>query len=223
MQKEPLLLIDKPKGITSFDVIRALRREFSLANEGKKAPKMGHAGTLDPLATGLMIIGVGEGTKQLKDLLGLSKAYVAEISLGKATDSGDVDGTVVKEMPVPANLSIKEVQKIINGMKGEHELPVSLFSAIKRAGRPLYTYAHKGEKVEQPIRKMKVNKAELISFSGDKIVALFDVESGTYVRSLAEEVGKRLGTCAHIANLRRLSIGPFKVEYAASLSKDIGR
>jgi tRNA pseudouridine55 synthase len=207
METGDLLLVDKPKGITSFDVIRILRRELGVR-------KMGHAGTLDPLATGLLIIGINAGTKKLAGLVGLPKVYEAEIVLGKATDTGDADGTTVKEMPVPA-LSEDEVKKAVMGMAGELTLPVSLFSAIKRDGVPLYKLAYQGKTAELPMRAMTVRSADFISYDAAGIVRVrFDVSSGTYVRSLAEELGARLGTCAHIVNLRRLSIGEYSVENA---------
>ncbi|MFA6158200.1 MAG: tRNA pseudouridine(55) synthase TruB [Candidatus Paceibacterota bacterium] len=210
MDLTDILLVDKPKGITSFDVIRILRRELGVR-------KMGHAGTLDPLATGLLIIGVNAGTKKLAGLIGLPKTYDAEIRLGMATDSGDAAGTIVQELPVPV-LTNGEIQAVVEGMKGKLTLPVSLFSAIKRDGVPLYKYAYKGEKVELPMRDMTVRDARFVSYENGIIRAVFDVSSGTYVRSLAEELGKRLGTCASILNLRRLSIGEYSVEGARKVS-----
>jgi tRNA pseudouridine55 synthase len=204
-----LILVDKPKGITSFDVIRILRRELGVR-------KMGHAGTLDPLATGLLVIGINAGTKKLARLIGLPKTYEAEIALGKATDTGDADGTVVSEMPVP-ELSPEKIEDTLLGMKGELVLPVSLFSAIKRDGVPLYKHAYKGEKVEVPLRTMGVRDVRLISYDLGSIRAVFDVTSGTYIRSLAEELGRRLGTCAHIQNLRRLSVGDYSVADARKI------
>lgn len=207
---QDLILVDKPKGITSFGVIRLLRRELGVR-------KMGHAGTLDPLATGLLIIGVGSGTKKLTGLIGLPKTYEAEIRLGVATDSGDADGAITQELPVPP-VSEGEILAVLEGMKGEMTLPVSLFSAIKRDGVPLYTYAHRGEKVEAPMRTMVVRDARFLSREGDTVRAVFDVSSGTYIRSLAEELGRRLGTCASIQNLRRLSVGEYLVADARTIT-----
>jgi len=198
-----LMLVDKPKGITSFDVIRILRRELGVR-------KMGHAGTLDPLATGLLIIGINAGTKKLAGLIGLPKTYEAEIRLGSSTDSGDADGTVTGECPVP-DLSEEQARTAVLGMKGDHTLPVSLFSAIKRDGVPLYKLAYKGEKAELPMRDMSVRSADFISYEDGIITARFDVSSGTYVRSLSEELARRLGTCGHILNLRRLKVGEYSV------------
>ena len=194
-----LLLIDKPKGITSFDIIRQLRKKLGIK-------KMGHAGTLDPLATGLMIIGVGDGTKKLKDLIGLDKTYIAEILFGKKTDTGDITGKIVEEKEVP-KLTEEKIRKVLKSMIGELELEVSLYSAIKRKGKPLYKYAREGKQIEKPKRIMKVYKTNLKNsdFQGlNKTVEVeFEVGSGTYVRSLAEELGKRLGIVATLQNLRR--------------------
>lgn len=203
---DDLILIDKPKGITSFDVIRRLRKELGIRS-------MGHAGTLDPLATGLLIVGVGKGTKKLAGLIGLPKSYEAEIELGSATDTGDADGKVVATAAVP-ELSPDQIRAAVESMKGEHLLEVSLFSAIKKGGKPLYKYARAGEAVEKPKRSMTVADARYISYANGIVAARFDVSSGTYIRSLAEELGKRLGTVAHIRNLRRTSVGPYRVEDA---------
>ena len=208
-----LLLIDKPKGITSFDIIRQLRKKLGIK-------KMGHAGTLDPLATGLMIIGVGDGTKKLKDLIGLDKTYIAEILLGKKTDTGDITGKIVEEKEVP-KLTEEKIRKVLKSMIGELELEVSLYSAIKRKGKPLYKYAREGKQIEKPKRIMKVYKTNLKNsdFQGlNKTVEVeFEVGSGTYVRSLAEELGKRLGIVATLQNLRRTKIGDFGIKDAEKL------
>lgn len=206
-----LILVDKPAGMTSFDVIRVLRKRLGIR-------KMGHAGTLDPRATGLLIIGVNDGTKKLTALVGLPKVYEAEIQLGLATDSGDLDGKVVEEKPVP-ELSESEVRDAVLGMKGEHDLSVSLYSAIKKDGKPLYKYAREGVAVEQPVRRMVVRDASFGGYDAKAHVirATFNVSSGTYIRSLAEELGKRLGTVAALKELRRVSIGEFRVADARKL------
>jgi len=204
-----IILIDKPSGITSFDVIRKLRRVIGVR-------KMGHAGTLDPLATGLLIIGVGTATKELTALVGLPKTYEAEILLGSRTDTSDVDGKVLETSPVPIFSQI-DIEKVIGGMKGEIDLPVSLYSAIKKDGKPLYKYAREGESVEAPIRKMIVRDARFVSYENNIVRTVFDVSSGTYVRSLAEELARRLGTIGTIQNLRRISIGDYDVKDAKKL------
>lgn len=208
-----VLLIDKPKGITSFDVIRRLRRVLGIR-------KMGHAGTLDPLASGLMLIGVGAGTKKLASLIKLPKTYQAEILLGERRSTGDLEGEVLETKPVTA-LSEEQVAEALNSLKGEQELPVPAYSAIKQGGVPLYKKARKGEVVEIPVRTMEVTRAALLTFEvRDERVylrVLFDVGSGTYIRSLAEALGNRLGYPATLSELRRTRIGEYYLEDAQNI------
>ena len=216
-----ILLIDKPKGISSYDVIRRLRKRFRLAEPERTMPKLGHAGTLDPLATGLLIIGVGSGTKKLHEYLKLPKKYEATILLGMRTDTGDITGQVLKRARVP-QFSVQQINDALKLMVGELELPVPAYSAIKQGGKPLYKKARRGESIVLPLRKMTVRqaKAESITHSSDGTIsvhAIFDVESGTYIRSLAEELGKRLGVPAAIADLRRISIGDFSIKNAEKI------
>jgi len=208
-----ILLVDKPKGITSFDVIRKLRKKLNVR-------KMGHAGTLDPLATGLLIVGIGDGTKKLKDLIGLSKIYETDILLGKSTTTGDMEGNVVESKKIE-NLKVEELEKVFAGITGVLELPVPIYSAIKKDGKPLYKYARNGEEVEVPRKKMEIRSIKLLGTScamGECILSVcMNVGSGTYVRSIAEEVGRRVGYPATVKELRRTSIGGFKVEDAQEL------
>lgn len=234
-----LLLIDKPSGITSFDCIRILRRKTGIR-------KMGHAGTLDPMATGLMIIGVEAGTKYLGRYLKLPKSYEADILLGVHTDTGDITG---RELPIsnsqlPINFqdrkfSNEEIEKALQGMVGRLELPVPAYSAIKRGGEALYKKARRGEVVDTPIKTMEVTSVEFLGLldchslekgnpvlldprfrEDDKrlVKARFDVASGTYIRSLAEELGRRLGVPTTLAGLRRTRIGEFRVEDAQQIN-----
>jgi tRNA pseudouridine55 synthase len=205
-----ILYIDKPKGITSFDVIRILRKKI-----GRK--KMGHAGTLDPLATGLLIVAVGKATKSLSDFVGLSKEYVAEIKFGIKTDTGDVEGRTLYVSKEKISFSKKEVEKALKSLVGEIVLKVPLYSAVKHKGKPLYVYAREGGEVEVPERVMNVISAKLLSFESDVATVHFHVKSGVYIRALAEALGERLGTYATIQNLRRTAIGPYKVEDAKML------
>lgn len=208
-----ILLIDKPKGITSFDVIRELRKKVGVK-------KIGHAGTLDPLATGLLIIGVGSGTKKLEEYLKLPKRYEVEILVGQSRTTGDMEGAVVADVDVES-LDKTSIKKILRGMEGELELPVPKYSAIKLDGEPLYKRARRGEKFEPPIRKMMVDKVKLLKIikeSGQYIVtARMDVGSGVYVRSIVEEFGKRLGFPTVAKELRRTRIGKFKIWRAKQL------
>ena len=213
-----ILLIDKPAGKTSMDVIRVLRRKLGIK-------KIGHAGTLDPLATGLMLIGIGPGTKKLTELVKLDKEYVAEIRIGERRSTGDLEGVILEEKVVE-NLSRDAVEAAFASMLGTLNLPVSAYSAIKVDGVAMYKKARqaekKGEVVEDvPMRDMRVDEAELLSYEmgGGRAVASvrFAVGSGTYVRSLAEELGRRLNYPATLQNLRRTKVGEFDIKDAETL------
>lgn len=225
---QELLLIDKPAGITSFDVIRRLRRLYRESHAGERAPKLGHAGTLDPLATGLLLIGVGPGTKRLAELTKLDKSYEAVIRLGEQRETGDLEGAVVASLPVTESLESLEprVAAALAELCGTQELPVSAYSAIKQDGVPFYKRARaaaaRGETItEVPRRVMQVMSAELRDITPlDQWVHVtvdFSVGSGTYIRSLAEALGARLGYPATLAGLRRTRIGPYQLADAVSL------
>lgn len=219
-----ILLVDKPSGITSFDVIRILRKKLNIK-------KMGHAGTLDPLATGLMIIGVGSGTKKLSGYIKLDKEYIAEILVGERRSTGDMEGEVVEERGVEEIFSAEKISSTLTSMLGTLELPVSAYSAIKKDGVRMYKRARKAEKTgdtvkDLPIREMKVYEAELMGMesstvNGAKRLVVkvrFKVGSGTYIRSLAEEFGRRLNYPATLKNLRRTKVGEFDVLQAKILA-----
>ena len=222
-----VILVDKPVGCTSFDCIRTLRRQLSIK-------KMGHAGTLDPLASGLMLIGIEAGTKTLAELTKLDKEYETEILLGQSRSTGDMEGDVVDSRPVGEPLSDAVVTDALAGMIGSLNLPVSAYSAIKRDGTPLYRLAReaaaKGETVtDVPIRTMVVREAFLlqsteIEFDASQFQLLsvrFAVGSGTYIRSLAEELGRRLGYPACVYSLRRTKVGEYQVRDATPLTEVI--
>lgn len=211
---EGLLLIDKPKGVTSFDVIRTLRKRLNIQ-------KMGHAGTLDPLATGLLLVGVGSATKQLATLVGLSKVYEVDILLGVKTTTGDMEGDVVDEMEV-LDIDKARVEKVFHNMVGVVPLKVPLFSAIKIKGKALYAYARKGkaEDISLPVKEMKIFSIELLGVrsvdeQGKNAHTILSVRmhvgSGAYVRSIAEEIGRQLDIPATVYDLRRTRIGDKKL------------
>jgi len=219
-----LLLIDKPKGITSFDVIRQLRRQTGIK-------KFGHAGTLDPLATGLMLLGVEKGTKKLAELIKLDKEYIAEVRLGESRTTGDLEGDVLEEIAVEETEPVlrEKVTTALEQMVGELTLPVSAYSAIKVDGVPMYKRARKAELtgdtvIDIPMRTMVVHEVELlgVEVGGGRAVATvrFVVGSGTYIRSLAEDLGRRLYYPACLQNLRRTQVGEYRIEDAQEL-KDI--
>lgn len=220
MDLPDLLLIDKPAGITSFDVIRRLRNQLNIK-------KMGHAGTLDPAATGLLIIGVGPGTKQLDDFLKLDKEYLAEVLLGVHTDSGDLDGRVLEETSVP-EFSDTKLEEAVSNIVGKNVLPVSAYSAIKKGGVPMYKLAREAarqgrEVTTTPKREMVVHSAELLGVGSEDdhyvLTIRFFVESGTYIRSLAEEIGRQLDVPATLKSLRRTKIGIFDVAHAKQIEE----
>jgi len=208
---DDIILINKPKGITSFDCIRRLRKHTGIR-------KMGHAGTLDPLATGLMIIGINRGTKKLNEYLKLPKTYEATILLGKQTDSGDLDGDVIKENTLnKEGVDVERIEQIIMSLVGIQQLPVPKYSAIKKDGKPLYKYAREGKNVDVPVKEMKVNNAVIIDYSFPYIKVFFDVESGVYIRSLVEEFSKRINIPSTLSDLRRTRIGDFLLKDAHEL------
>ena len=210
-----ILLIDKPKGITSFDVIRILRRKY-------KIRKMGHSGTLDPLATGLMIIGIEEGTKALKDLIGLNKEYQASVLLGQQTSTGDMEGEIIRCKKIN-EVNIKEVEETLKEITGKILLPVPVYSAIKVKGQPLYKIARKKgyKSIIPPKKEMEIFWIKIKNHhkEGDYYILNLEmkVKSGTYVRSIAEEIGRRLKVPATIKELRRTVIGKFKIENAIKI------
>lgn len=210
---DTLLLVDKPVGISSFDVIRRLRKKLGIR-------KMGHAGTLDPRASGLMLIGVGTGTKRLAGLIKLDKDYDAEIILGEQRTTGDLAGEIVAEQEV-TEVSETVVRDVLGSMVGVCELSVPAFSAIKQQGVRLYARARRGEVVDTPVRPMRVDATTLerIEQRGNRVHVFvsFSVGSGTYIRSLAEELGRQLGYPATLGNLRRTRVGEFRVEDALVL------
>jgi len=211
---EGILLIDKPKGITSFDLVRAVRRKTG-------AKKVGHAGTLDPLAHGLMVVGVNDSTKELKHYIGANKVYEAEICIGERSATGDAEGPII-ETQVATGIPIANIKNALKNMRGVVRLEVSIYSATKRGGEALYKKARRGEKVTPPQRDMEVLQSELLDKPTEKnnrtyCNVRFTVGSGTYIRSLAEELGRQLGYPARLENLCRTQVGNFTLRQATEL------
>ena len=207
---QDILLIDKPKGLSSFDVIRELRRRLGVR-------KMGHAGTLDPLATGLLLIGVGEGTKRLAELIGLPKTYRMAVLLGKRTSTGDSEGEILEARPV-GTITEEAVTVVLAGMVGAIELPVPMYSAVKYRGQPLYRYARRGIRVPEKRRTTEIYGLTLSGIRADGGAPVLNIEltaaKGTYARAVAEEIGRRLGVPATVLELRRTRIGAYDVRNA---------
>ncbi len=197
------LLIDKPAGPTSHDVVDAIRSQFRLK-------KVGHCGTLDPNATGLLIIVLGRGTKLSEKLMSSDKVYEGTVKLGETTDSYDADGELVTSLPVPPT-TLAELNELSAAFVGDQMQTPPMVSAVKKGGVPLYKLARKGIEVDRPARLVHIYSFRFSDYQ--EPVGRFSVActKGTYVRSLAHELGQKLGCGAHLATLRRTSSGKFDV------------
>jgi tRNA pseudouridine55 synthase len=202
---EGLMLVDKPSGVTSHDVVDVVRRSL-------RTRKVGHAGTLDPMATGLLILGVGRATRLLRYLGDLSKSYAATGRLGEETDTLDADGQIVRSAPV--DVSRAEIEGACAALVGDSLQTPPAYSAVKVGGRKLYEAARKGDALEAPARRIRVDAFEVSAFDGRDVEVRITCSGGTYVRVLVANVGRALGCGAHLVRLRRTAIGPFRVEDA---------
>ncbi|MBQ6320941.1 tRNA pseudouridine(55) synthase TruB [Candidatus Saccharibacteria bacterium] len=214
-----IILVDKPAGMTSFGVVARVRRVLS-RREGKKI-KVGHTGTLDPFATGLLILLAGKATKRSGEFLKLDKEYEAEIELGKTSTTGDPEGEIGESYEGGA-ISREEVEKAVQGFVGEIEQRVPVFSAVKINGRRAYDLARKGMEVEMPVRKVKIYRIEILEYEWPILKIKTEVSSGTYIRTLGEDIGKALGTGAYVRALRRTKIDKYRVEEAVTLEELMG-
>ena len=196
-----ILLLDKPPGLTSNQALQRVKRLFD-------AQKAGHTGSLDPMATGLLPICLGEATKISGFLLDADKTYRFTCRLGERTDSGDADGEIVERRPVEG-VDADAVEAALAPLRGEILQVPPMHSAIKRHGQPLYRLARRGESVEREARPTVIHRLEATAFDGRDLTLEVDCAKGTYVRALAEEIGAALGCGAHVAALRRLAAGPF--------------
>ncbi len=207
-----ILLIDKPSGITSHDVIDHVRRII-----GTRA--VGHAGTLDPLATGLLILGVGKATKELSHYVGLDKEYEAELTLGATSHTFDAEGMISpKNDRVPTQ---KEIERTLDQFRGTFEQRAPLFSAKKMKGKKLYDLARAGKADEsmRPSKQITITSLHIMRYVFPRLTLDVHCSSGTYIRSLADDIGQALGTGAYLSKLRRIAVGPFRVDHAQSLDQ----
>ena len=205
-----VLGIDKPKGITSFDVVRDVRRALKLK-------KVGHTGTLDPMATGVLPICVGDGTKIAQFILEATKAYDATLKLGATTDTLDADGKVLVTRPVPA-LTPQVLEQALAKFRGTFQQVPPMYSAIKVGGKRLYELARAGEEIERRPREVTVYELTLRDFSADEVKFSVRSSKGFFVRSLAADLGEALGCGAHLTALRRTQSGPFTLAQALPLA-----
>ncbi len=220
---DDILLVDKPAGWTSFDVVAKIRgrirRQYTEKGEKptKRQLRVGHAGTLDPFATGLLIILLGDGTKKAGEFLKLDKVYEATFHLGETSNTGDIEGeiTAVSDL-VPTE---KAVLEALEGFKGEITQVPPAFSAIKVGGVRAYKLAHKGQEVDIPSRTVTIYDIELLDYSYPEVKIRTHVSSGTYIRTLGEDLGKVLGTGAYCSQLRRTKIAGYDIADAKTLDE----
>ncbi len=205
-----VLLLDKPAGLTSNAALQKAKRLF-------RAEKAGHTGTLDPFATGLLPLCLGEATKFSQFLLDADKVYLAVVKLGIRTSSGDLDGEVIATRPV--NISEASLCQALEGFMGEIEQVPPMHSALKHQGRPLYEYARKGIEIERKARRVVVRALSLETFEGDSCTLRVHCGKGFYVRALADDLGEVLGCGAHLVGLRRLAVGGFSLDNAMTLQE----
>lgn len=208
-----IILIDKPSGMTSFGVVARVRRILTVRN-GKKT-KVGHTGTLDPFATGLMILTVGKECKNAMNYSKLDKSYRTKIKLGFSSTTGDTEGEITSvSNKIPTK---EEVQQVLNDFTGKIEQTPPKFSAIKINGQRAYKLAREGKEVEMPKRQVEIYKIELLGYKYPYIEIEVSVSSGTYIRTLAEDVGTKLKTGAYCEELKRLSIDKWTLSEATTL------
>ncbi|TDR50443.1 tRNA pseudouridine synthase B [Halomonas ventosae] len=199
-----VLLLDKPKGLSSNHALQRARRLF-------QAQKAGHTGTLDPMATGLLPVCFGEATKFSAHLLEADKVYRTRVELGAITDTGDAEGEVVERRAVP-RLTEADIEGVLERFRGEIEQVPPMYSALKHQGRKLYELAREGKSIERAARRVRVYDARLLALADTAFELEVRVSKGTYIRTLAEDIGQALGCGAHISALRRLETGPFTGE-----------
>ena len=208
---EGILLVDKPKGHTSHDVIARLRKKLQMK-------RIGHAGTLDPMATGLLVILVGKATKASQYIVSLDKEYTGRIELGAVTNSQDAEGEIMSRMPVP-DLTEDEIRRQMKSFLGDQYQTPPMHSAIKVDGVPLYKLAHKGKEIEREPRFIRIDGFELVKYEKPNIDFRLRCSKGTYVRTVAHDLGERIGCGAHLSVLVRTSTDQFSLENALPLEE----
>lgn len=217
--KEDIILIDKPTGLSSFGVVARVRRRLS-EQAGKKI-KVGHTGTLDPFATGLLILLANKATKLSNQFLKLDKWYEATICLGKTSTTGDPEGEITEQNTekVP---TLEEVKTVVNQFVGQITQTVPTFSAVKINGQRAYQLARRGEDVVMPTRQIEIYSLEILSYNYPELIIRTHVSSGTYIRTLGEDIGKALGVGAYLTSLRRTQVGDYQIKNAVKLSDFMG-
>lgn len=204
-----VLLVDKPQGMTSHDIVARMRRVFRIK-------KIGHAGTLDPMATGLLLILVGKATKVSQYLMSMDKEYTGTVKLGEVTDSQDADGEIVATAPVP-ELSQADVEKEMKTFMGDQYQTPPMYSAKKVNGQKLYKLARQGKTIEREPRVIHVSRYDVTNFNLPEVSFIVGSSKGAYIRTLAHDLGERLGCGGHLNSLRRTAVAQFRIEDSNTL------
>ena len=207
---EGIILIDKPKYYTSHDVVSVIKK--------KSHEKVGHTGTLDPNATGVLPLLIGKATGISKYLINHDKTYIATLKLGIKTDTADGEGKVLEEKEVP-NFEIEDIQNALNKLVGKQEQVPPMYSAIKVNGKKLYEYARQGKAVEVQARDIEIYDAKLIEFNKQEAEVVFEIScsKGTYIRTVCEKVAENLNTFGYMKELRRTRVGEFEIQNTVSI------
>lgn len=204
-----VLNLDKPVGITSYDVVRHVRRVSDMR-------RVGHAGTLDPLASGVLVVCLGRATRLVEYVMARPKVYETTIRLGQETTTYDGEGEVAAERPF-SHITTAEIEEALADFRGQIRQQPPLYSAVKKGGKPLYKLARAGQEVERPWREVTVYRLELLAWQPPYLQLRVRCGAGTYIRSLAHDLGRQLGCGGYVSELRRLAVGDFTVETAVSL------
>lgn len=229
---DEIILVDKPVGMSSFGVVARVRRKLSeragfvevkgkdgVLRQKRKKVKVGHTGTLDPFATGLLVILTGKETKKANDFLKLDKEYIATIKLGYTSTTGDIEGEIVASNSSVRVPTRADVEKAVEKFVGETEQTVPAYSAVKINGQRAYKLAREGKEVEMPKRKVRIDEIEILRYEWPELEVRCKVSSGTYIRALGEDIGKVLGTGAYLTALRRTQVGKYRIEEAKTLEE----
>ena len=206
-----IINIDKPIGWTSFDVVKKVKNIT-------KHKKVGHGGTLDPFASGVLVLGTEKDTKKLSVITNSDKSYIAELHLGKLTNTLDTEGDIIEEGIVP-DLNEKKIVKVLDSFLGSRKQMPPMFSAKKHKGIRLYKLARKKIEVQRDEIDITINDISIVSFSSNKIIFNVDCSKGTYIRVLGSDIAKSLGTIGYLTNLKRTRVGDFLIEDSISIDK----
>ena len=206
---EGIIIVNKPSGMTSHDVVDKVRHKL-------KMKRVGHAGTLDPLATGVLVMLIGKATKLFGRFENFGKAYTATLILGMKTKTADIEGEVISRTTA-TSFTREQIEDVMKGFVGDIEQTPPMVSAIKHKGKRLYELARKGIEVERKARKINISELRLLDYAPPRVTFYLECSKGTYVRQLAEDIGGKLGCEACIAEIERTKVGPFELHKAVNL------